>query len=488
VLVVGLGGGEPDFLDPTLSRNISAGEVERTFCEKLYDYNNKLQIVPQLAAALPVISKDKLTYTIPLRKGIQFNDGTPFNAQAVVAAIQRDLSLPGSSRASDFSAVDSITASGPYTAVIHLKAPFTPLTATLASLDGPIVSPAQVAKLGANFTQDPICVGPFMYDGRVAGDSVTVIKSPDYYNKGAVHLDKIVFKVENDGAAAAAALKAGDLQALDGVSTTELPGLMATSSVRVFGHKSLGWQGVFVNVGNKNGVGNLPYGGVGTPLGLSAFLRKAFEEAIDRTTLDKVVFDGTVDPGCTPVSPETPLFDPSLHCTPYNPTDAKRLVLASNVPNPTVHLMARNTTDNLRLAQFIQAQEAAVGINVVIDATDATTVTARSLSGNFDAYLNSFVGCCDNFGNVDQFVATSGARDYSGYSNPRLDLILANVQKATTAKALKTLYRAADQILLNDRPIVFLDHPIRYAAASTSVTGVQFYPDTLLRVAFAQFK
>ena len=70
------------------------------------------RIVPQLAAALPAISKDKLTYTIPLRQGIKFNDGTPLNAQAVVTSLQRMISLPGSSRASDLSSVDAITPPG----------------------------------------------------------------------------------------------------------------------------------------------------------------------------------------------------------------------------------------------------------------------------------------------------------------------------------------------------------------------------------------
>ena len=71
-----------------------------------------------------------------------------------------------------------------------------------------------------------------MYDNRVAGDSITVVKSPYYYDKKNVHLDKIVFKVENDAAAAAAALKAGDLQALDGIDSTELPGRHATIEPR----------------------------------------------------------------------------------------------------------------------------------------------------------------------------------------------------------------------------------------------------------------
>ena len=104
---IGLTAGEPDALDPTLARTFSGREVFLTFCEKLYDLNSKAQIVPQLASALPTISKDKLTVTIPLRKGIKFNDGTPFNADAVVKTLQRDQTLKGSARASEISPVDT---------------------------------------------------------------------------------------------------------------------------------------------------------------------------------------------------------------------------------------------------------------------------------------------------------------------------------------------------------------------------------------------
>src|SRR5204863_8803410 len=116
-LVVGLTAGEPDVLDPTLARTFSGREVFLTFCEKLYDLNAKAQIVPQLAAAMPAISKDKLTVTIKLRKGIKFNDGTPFNAAAVVKSLQRDQTLPKSARASEISPVDSVTAQSNYTVV-----------------------------------------------------------------------------------------------------------------------------------------------------------------------------------------------------------------------------------------------------------------------------------------------------------------------------------------------------------------------------------
>src|SRR5207253_8578587 len=157
----------------------------------------------------------------------------PFNAAAVVTSIQRHQTLPRSARASELSPVDSVTAQGNYTVVFHLKNPYAPLTAQLADRSGMVLSPAQLDKLGDKFATNPICVGAFTFSNRVAGDSITVTKSPYYYDKKDVHLDKIVFKVENDAAAAAAALKAGDLQALDGIDSTQLAGIRATKSLRI---------------------------------------------------------------------------------------------------------------------------------------------------------------------------------------------------------------------------------------------------------------
>jgi peptide/nickel transport system substrate-binding protein len=482
-LVVGISG-FPDALDPTLSRTLQAIVVYNSFCEQLYDFDAKSRIVPQLAAALPTVSKDKLIYTIPLRHGIVFNDGTPFNAQAVVTTLQRMISLPGSTRTGELSSIASVAASDPFTVVIHLKTVFTPLTATLALPDGAVLSPTQIAKLGADFATDPVCVGPFMFDHQVAGDNVTVIKSPYYYNQAAVHLDKIVFKVLPDASAATAALQTGDIQVLDGVNPTALPGIEQNTGLRLLHASGTGWRGIIINIGNKNGVGNLPYANVGTPLASSAKLRQAFEEAIDRNAMNKIVFAGTTQTGCTPMSPALPTFDASIRCTPYNPGDARKLVAQSGFSNPTVHILGSAAPD--AMSQFIQAEEAAVGINVVID--PVVGATAMAASGNFDAWLSGPSAGANADQAINDWVATSGSRDYGGYSNPRLDLILANTRKATTPKALATLYHAAQQILLDDRPIIFLYHSVRYEAFSSSVTGVQLRPDLLVRVAFAQYR
>jgi peptide/nickel transport system substrate-binding protein len=486
MLVVGQALGSPASLDPTLANGgpVSA-EIFLAMCQGLYDVGPKGNVVPLLASALPSISSDKLTYTIPLRKGIVFNDGTPFNAQAVVTTLERDITLPGSLRTNDLSLVDTVTAPDPSSVVIHLKAPFTPLTSLLARDTGLIMSPTQLARLGANFAASPVCVGPFMFDHQVAGDNVTVVKSPYYYGKYGVYLDKIVFKSAPDAASATTALQAGDLQAIDSLSTTQLLGIAESPSLTVSQQDTLGYIALFINIGNRNG--NPPYSNVGTPLASNPNLRKAFEEAIDRTALNRVVFGGKEQAGCTPISPVSPWYDPNLACTPYNPTDAKKQIAAAGLSNLTVHLMTANTTDNLRLAQFIQAEEAAVGINVVIDALGNAAAVTQALNGSYDTYISGSPGLIDPDGILYRRNATSGDQNVSGYSNARLDLVLDNARKAITVKARRTLYHVAQQILLNDRPVLYLYHIVRFSAYSNTLSGIELRPDGFLRVAFARY-
>jgi peptide/nickel transport system substrate-binding protein len=141
-----------------------------------------------------------------------------------------------------------------------------------------------------------------------------------------------------------------------------------------------------------------------------------------------------------------------------------------------------------RQAQFIQSEEQAVGINVVIDTTDFVTSLSKADAGTYETFQIGWSGRVDPDGNIYQFVATTGSQNDSGYTNPRLDLILNNARKATTDKARQTLYRAAQKLILADRPLIYLYHAVARAGINKSVKGIQLFPDTLLRVAFAQYK
>jgi peptide/nickel transport system substrate-binding protein len=481
---------EPDALDPTIARTFVGRIVFLAMCEKLYDLDSHLNIVPQLAAALPQVSKDKLTYTIKLRKGIKFNDGTPFNAAAVKTTIERYLTFKGSVRASEISPIKSVDAPNATTAVLHLSAPYSPLTAQLADRAGMILSPKALAA-GGSFAQSPVCVGPFSFKDRVAGDHITLVKSPFYYNKAKVHLASIVYRIMTDPSSRTQALRAGDIQVEDRIQSTDVPTLKKDKGVTVSKAVTIGYQGLTLNLGNKNGLLK-PYSTVNTDLARSQFLRTAFDLALDRTTINKVVFGGLNQPDCYPIAPVSPWYAPStkgLKCNLHSNVDlAKKLVKASGISSPSVNLMLGGTDPvTARLGQVIQSMEAAVGIKVSVTPTQFTTALNRADAGTFDAFAIGWSGRVDPDGNIYGFVSTKGTLNDSGFSSAKLDYILNGARKSLTTKSRNTLYHAAMQIIHSQRPLIYLYHPVNYYGISKKVTGVQIFGDGLIRAQFAGY-
>ena len=251
--------------------------------------------------------------------------------------------------------------------------------------------------------------------------------------------------------------------------------------------KSLGFESVFVNTGNAHGVGKLPYMPVNTQLPQAPSCDKRSKK---QSTQHEA---GSCSAATCNRAARRSRRRARGSTRESTARRSSRAGARSSSPrrgssSPTVHLLTSNQTRLVRLAQFIQAEEAAVGINVVIEPTDTATANARAAAGTYDAYLGGFSGSPDTDRNIFQFVATPGSFNWSGYSNPRVDLILANARKADKKKAIATLYHAALKIVLADRPVIYLYHPIVYAAVAANVSGVQLPFDALLRVAFARYR
>jgi len=481
-LVIGLAE-EPDALDPTLARTFVGRIVFLHMCEKLYDLDAKLHIVPQLAAALPQVSQDKLTYTIKLRTGIKFNDGTAFNADAVKTSLERHLTLKGSTRASEISPVASVDTQGANTVILHLKTPYSPLTAQLADRAGMIMSPKQLAALGDKFATQPVCVGPFSFKDRVAGDHITLTKSTFYYGKANVHLASIVFKILTDPSARTQNIRAGDIQVEDRVQSTDVPTLQKSSTTAVIKTPTIGYQGITINIGNKNGLLK-PYANVGSPLARSQYLRTAFDLALDRTTINRVVFGGLNLPDCYPISPVSPWYvtTKGLECNLHaNVATAQKLVKASGIADPKVTLTIATDPVAARLGQVIQSMEKAVGIDVSLAPTEFVTSLNRADAGKFDAFAVGWSGRVDPDGNIFGFVSTPGTLNDSGYSDQKLDYILNNARRSVTDKSRTTLYAAAMKIIHRQRPLIYLYHPVNYYGVSKKVEGVKVFGDGLIR-------
>jgi peptide/nickel transport system substrate-binding protein len=466
-LVVGLAE-DPDALDPTTARTFVGRIVFAHMCEKLYDLNARLQIVPQLAAALPQVSSDKLTYTIRIRSGVKFNDGTALNAQAVKDSLDRHLTMRGSVRASEISPIASVT-----------------------DRAGMILSPKQVAALGDRFATNPVCVGPFEFKERVAGDRITLVKSDDYYARTKVRLNQIVFRIITDPGARAQSLRAGDIQVVDRIAATDVAAIEGDRNLKVLKATTIGYQGITLNIGNKNGLLKT-YENTGTPLAKSQYLRTAFDLALDRNAINRVVFNGTNLPDCYPISPASPWYAKTtkgLECNLRgNQNLARQLVAASKVPTP-IKVTLTIGTDSVaaRLGQVIQSMVRPVGFDVELQPTEFVTALNRADAGRYEAFNVGWSGRVDPDGNIYGFVHSKGTLNNAGFVSPQLDLVLDNARKATTDKARETLYSAAMRIVHRQRPLIYLWHPVQRDGVSARVGGVEMYADGLIRAYFAGF-
>ena len=184
---------DPDVLDPTLARTFVGRIVFAALCDKLFDIDEKLQIVPQLATGHEW-SADNKTLTIKLRNDVVFHDGEKLDAAAVKFNIERHKTMAGSNRSGELRPVASVDVVDPTTVKLNLSAPFTPILAALADRAGMMVSPKAAQAAGDKFGTHPVCSGPFKFVERVAQDRIVFERFANYWNKQAIHFDRVVYQ------------------------------------------------------------------------------------------------------------------------------------------------------------------------------------------------------------------------------------------------------------------------------------------------------
>src|SRR5947208_5466391 len=210
---------DPDILDPTLARTYVGRIVFATFCDKLFDIDEKINIVPQLALSHET-SADGKEVTIKLRPGVKFQGGEPFNAEAAKFSLERQLTMKGSFRKPELAALDHVDVVDPLTIKLVLKAPFSPLIAQLTDRAVMMVSPKAAKEQGDKFGLHPVCAGPYKFVERVQQDRIVFEKFTDYWNKGNVFIDRVVFLPIVDATVRLANLKSGGLDLLERLLAT----------------------------------------------------------------------------------------------------------------------------------------------------------------------------------------------------------------------------------------------------------------------------
>lgn len=477
---------EPDKLDPALSRSLYSRYVFHAMCQKLYDVDQNAKIVPQLATDVPTVSDGGKTVTIPVRDDIKFADGTPFNAEAVKATLERNLTLEGSGRKSELGPITKVEAKDSKTVVVSLSKPFAPLTAALTDRAGMVVSPKAAKALGQDFASAPVCVGPFKFAKRVPQNSIELVKDPNFYDADKVNFDKVTYRIITDASIRAANLRSGDVQVADSLSAQDVPELKKDKALQILQSQSLGYQGVTFNVGNVDGVGT-PAKPIDRPEAKDPRIRQAFEYAIDRAGLVKVVFNDYNTVACSPISPKSEFSSEAVQkCTPHDPAKAKSLLKEAGVPTPfPIDMITSNNPDSLRLAQVIQSMVKEGGFDLRIKPVEYATLLDQQDQGDFSLLQLGWSGRIDPDANITNFVGTGGSQNVAGYNNKDVDSILEKAREAQDLNERKDLYAQVVDKMHQDDPLIYLYRQRNLTGVSTKVKGVQVFPDGVVRLGFA---
>jgi peptide/nickel transport system substrate-binding protein len=465
---------DPDVLDPTLARTFVGRIVFAALCDKLFDIDEKLNIVPQLASSYEW-SADSKALTIKVRPGVTFHDGEKLDAAAVKFNIERHKTMAGSNRRGELAPVASVDVVDPMTVRLNLSAPFAPLLAQLADRAGMMVSPKAAQDAGDKFGVKPICSGPFRFVERIAQDRIVLERYPNYWNKGEIHLEKIIYLPIVDSTVRLANLKSGQLDFIERMAPSDVPALKSDSRFKISKITELGYQGITINVGKSDLAQK-------NPLGKDPRVREAFELALDRDGIVQVAMDGEATIGNQWVAPENAYYAKNVPIPKRDVAKAKALLAEAGVPNPSVMLVTPTTSDAQKIAQVVQSMVKDAGFDVKIQSTEFATSLDMADKGQFEAYVLAWSGRADPDGNIFSFDACKQPLNYAGYCKPEVDAILTKSRTASEPAERRKSYEQLAAIALKDRPIVYLFHRHWLWAYTNKLSGFRTIPDGLVRV------
>ena len=465
---------DPDILDPTMARTFVGRIVFAGLCDKLFDLDEKLNVVPQLATSYQW-SSDNKSLTIKLRDGVSFHDGEKMDAQAVKYNLERHKNMKGSNRRGELAVVSSVDAADALTVRINLSAPFAPLLAVLTDRAGMMVSPKAAEAAGEKFGARPVCSGPFRFAERVAQDRIVLERYPNYWNKGQVHFERIVYQPIVDATVRLANLRSGQLDFIERVAPADVPQLRNDSRFKLARIVEIGYQGITINIGKSDLAQK-------NPLGKDARVREAFELSLDRNAIVKVAMEGEAQPGNQWVAPTNQYYAKSVPVLKRNVERAKQLLKEAGVTNPSFTLMTPTTSDAQRIAQVVQAMAKEAGFDIKIQSTEFATSLTLSDKGQYEAYVLAWSGRADPDGNLHTFLACKGPLNNAGYCKPEVDDAIEKARVTLDPAQRAKLYEIVAANVAKDRPIIYLFHRHWLWAHNAKLTGLRTVPDGMVRV------
>jgi peptide/nickel transport system substrate-binding protein len=463
---------DPDILDPTFSRTYVGTVVMTALCDKLFDFDAKLNIVPVLAQGYEWA--DSKTLLIHLKPNIRFQDDEPMDAAAVVYTLQRHLTANGSFRRSEIGAMDHAEIVDPLTVRVVMKQPFSPFVAVLTDRAGMMVPPKAAEAGGKDFGLHPVCAGPFKFVERVAQDHITLERFAGYWDAARIHYDRVIYRVIPDSSVRLANLQAGALD-LTEIAPLDAGAVTANPQLKLVSTPSLGYGALTINIG--------PSPQADTKLGRDPRVRHALELAIDRDAVNQVVFAGMYVPNAQATSAVSPLYAPQIVPPKRDVAAARALLRQAGVTAPlTVPLIVYNTPQGVQAGEVIQSMAAEAGFDIKVVAMEFGAAIAAVNRGEFALALGGWSGLLDTDSNAWTFLHTGGGLNMSRYANPEVDTLLDQARAVSDTAERRDLYAKVFTDVNADLPLIYLWTPRNIAGLSLKIAGFSLLADGLLRL------
>ncbi len=462
---------EPIALDPLLLEGISAYTFSELLYSYLTNYDSAGRIVPDLAREVPTpenggVSPDGKRVTFHLRRGVRWQDGAPVTAADVLFTYHAIMSPANNvSERIGYDEIASMAAPDPYTVVLTLKRPYSPIVALVFGGDSNYtILPAHLLASKKNINNDafnasPVGSGPYRLDRWERGDRLTFAANDAYYT-GRPHIARLVLPVIANDSTMIDELQSGEIDAAFMLDAARIEQLRAIPHHHV----------VITPVPYFYALGfNLT-----DPILRDLTVRRAFALAIDRRSLTQKITHGVNDPDTAMRGLFTWAFDPTVKLPPFDPAQAAALLTKDGwIPGPggirmkqgrPLHLelsFAAGEGITTRFATAIAAAERAVGIDVSMhqyDRTQFLSIPGPMIQGHYQVTLYDYQATYDP--DVSWLLACDqrGPHGFNDtrFCDPQVDALLARGASSYDRSTRSAAYRAIQRRLADQLPYAFL--------------------------------
>lgn len=466
---------EPQSLNPALENGQSSTEWGFLLFSYLVKYDDRGNLVGDAATQAPSIenggiSRDGLTVTYHLRKGIRFADGAPLTAHDCVWTINA-IDNPANNVQSryGYDRIAKAQAPNDYTLVLHLKQPFAPLlTLVLAPQGFPILPQHLLARYPdfnhIPFDQQPIGSGPYVVERWLHGDRVVMHANPYYYG-GKPKIERLTIRFIPDAQAALNLLQTHEIQGyFNGQDYSQYPQLLTLRGYRTTASPVAGVGAIIFNTQDPQTSDPRVRHALAEAIDIKSMVAKAYRRAVSGTAPGRGLFFWAYDRDAYPDIPYDPAHARTLLDAAGWKAGADGMRRRNGTPLDVQMIIQAATPGDAIIGNSVAQYERAVGAHVSLKQFNITQFVAPAneggpvYGGKFNLALYPFVNG-DDPDTTDQFACANvppHGYNKSRICDPRIDALLREGQRTFDMRKRVAAYRQLQTLLYRQLPIVLI--------------------------------